>query len=968
MKESQSGGGGEPMVIGLTLQLQKFSVGKPLNDEDIKADTILGHYDSLTIRRIYRWLEFSPRVDWDSNQQPPNLKKAEMLATHYPIKLLFPAWGEPGDPVGFSYEAWKHHETLLEQNPCMTVVLLTLTDAYKELVGEDQLNSFLGLLQESCRPELLAEVNCCVLPSLGYSDLCVLMAGVNWEPALRLVERLHSLTIKDEKMPGIPVLSTDYMMPVCHTRKGGKPEEKFSDGYFTGIDLAVRVSLRPGVTTRQLASHLDGVEAYRTSGGTDCLLWAKDGQAYKMMDVLMADKERNFVVDMASALQLRLEPEEKENSPCWDRSEQSPDIQSFQQSIDAFKAAIEAYETQAIAKGRHLRQVNSLRELAAIVQNICLQPHAGALRSLLRDLMINFSQCVEKCAGYLERENGPDPDEMEEHIGLFSGVVSSFLEDLSRSDCFYMEREKYNHTSVSSATGLLIAYNRWLNEFTDAVRNATQKESRCDYAFLVTCGGRDQTQTLDAFYFLEPEVEGMARDQLYEQLPLVTQMSEMSLFDFSGTILRTVHECMHYAGERKRRERIKYLLDFVITLLADQMADTLLEFDDLYLCNTLGVLETLAEHLSLDKKGELQDKLRTACLQALNGLAQAIHDQLWICFPDEVFADWNEWDYVSRNVQAWAYNVLFKAFSGHEISATEDGTPKLRKNGLAACMCKATMEARVAYFTDCDRLCREYKITTVIFDFGAKRLDLLRERDSRSYYTKDIALEHHVQMVLSRMLLSETPSGMPTGEDGTVVDEWNHAFPYFRLAHTNVYTVLQGATDVFSEAFADMTACVILEADLEDYLLMHVYEDWNVDSALAIEMNYIYRIPAVLRLCYSSGLEDGQQRLTDAAQNRVKTAVAQLEAHGMPQGRVNADALCLRINELLGLFCQNARVGKPLLHYLEMCRDYYSRQAVRKDLQKFSDSFKKLRLWDMNPRAKNVHERLVEMYKTLLKE
>ena len=155
-----------------------------------------------------------------------------------------------------------------------------------------------------------------------------------------------------------------------------------------------------------------------------------------------------------------------------------------------------------------------MRELAAIVQNICLQPHAGALRSLLRDLMINFSQCVEKCAGYLERENGPDPDEMEEHIGLFSGVVSSFLEDLSRSDCFYMEREKYNHTSVSSATGLLIAYNRWLNEFTDAVRNATQKESRCDYAFLVTCGGRDQTQTLDAFYFLEPEVEGMARDQI----------------------------------------------------------------------------------------------------------------------------------------------------------------------------------------------------------------------------------------------------------------------------------------------------------------------------------------------------------------------------------------------------------------------------------------------------------------------
>lgn len=968
MKEKQADSGDEPMVIGLTLQLQKFSVGKPLGDEDVKADTILGHYDSLTIRRIYKWLEFSPRVDWNGDQQAPDLKKAEMLATHYPIKLLFPAWGEQGNPDGFYYEAWKCHETLLEQNPCMTVVLLTLTDAYKELVGGDYLNSFLSLLRESCHPELLAEVNCCVLPSLGYSDLCVLMAGVNWKPALRLVERLHSLTVKGGEMPGIPVLSTDYMMPVCHPRKGDKPEEKFSDGYFTGIDLVVRISLCPGVTTRQLVNRLNGVEAYRTSGGTDCLLWAKDGQASQMMDVLMADKERNFVVDMASALQLRVESEEKEEPPCWDRSKQSPSMQAFRESVYVFKAAIEAYEAQAIAKGRHLRLVNSLRELAAIVQNICLQPHAGALRSLLRNLMINFAQCIEKCASYLEQEDGPDPDDMEEYIGLFGGVVSSFLEDLSRSDCFYMEREKYNHTSVSSATGLLMAYNRWLNKFTDAVRNATQKESRCDYAFLVTCGGRDQTETLDAFYFLEPEVEGTALNQLYERLPLVTQMSEMSLFDFSGTILRTVHECMHYTGERKRRERIKYLLDFVITLLADQMADTLLEFNDLYQRNTLDVLNPLTKHLPLRKKKKLQEKLNTACIQALDGLARAIHDQLWSYFPDDAFADWNEWDYVSRNVQAWVYGVLFKAFSGHEISSAEDGTPKLCKNGLAACMCEATIEARTAYFRDCNRLCREYEIPTVIFGFGAKRLDLLREKDSRNYYTKDIALEHHVQMVLSRLLLSETPSSMPTEEDGPIVDEWNRAFPYFRLAHINVYTVLQGATDVFSEAFADMTACVILEANLEDYLLMHVYEDWNVDSALAIEMNYIYRIPAVLRLCYSNCLKDGQQELTETAQNRVRTAVARLEAHGMPPSRVNAEALCSRINKLLGLFCENTRIGRPLLHYLEMCRDYYSRQEVRESLQKFPDSFKKLRLWDMDPKVKNVHGQLVEMYETLLKE
>lgn len=966
MRERRQDNGDEPMVIGLTLQLQKFSVGKPLGDEETKADTILGHYDSLTIRRIHKWLNFSPRVDWDDSQQVTNLKRVEMLATHYPIKLLFPVWDERGEPDGFYYEAWKNHEALLEENPCMTVVLLTLTDAYKKLVGEDQLGNFLGLLRKSCQPETLREVNCCVLPSLGYSDFCVLMAGTSWQPALILVDRLHSLTMKDGEVGEVPVLSTDYMMPVCHPRKAGNPKEKFSDSYFTGVDLAVRVNLCPGVTTEQLVGHLTDVEAYRTSGGTDCLLRARTGKVYQMMNALMADREQNIVVDMASALQLRVMPEQSRREGTTLRT-QSPD-EGFQQSLNAFKEAIEAYEKQAIAKKRHLRQVNSLRELAAIIQNICLQPHAGALRSLLRNLIRNFSRCIEMCTKYLEQEEGTYLNDMEEYIGLFSGVVSSFLEDLSRSDCFYMEREKYNHTSVSSATGLLIAYNRWLNEFTDTVRNATQKENRCDYAFLVSCGGRDQTQTLDAFYFLKPEVEGAAGDQLYEQLPLVTQMSEMSLFDFSGTILRTVHECMHYVGERKRRERIKYLLDFVIRLLADQMADTLLEFDELYKRNTLDVLELLTARLDADKKEELIEKLYSACLRALHGLAQEIYDQLWNCFPEEALADWNEWDYVSRNVQAWVYGVLFRAFSGHEISTAEDGTPKLHKNDLAARMCKATMEARVAYFRDCDQLCKDFDIPTVIFDFGAKRLNLLQESDPHRYYTKDIALEHHVQMVLSRLLISETPGNIPTDRTGPEVDSWNRMFPYFQLAYTNVYTVLQGATDIFSEAFADMTACVILNADLEDYLLMHVYEDWNIDSALAIEMNYIYRIPAVLHLCYRDCLGDRERQLTQMARERVSVAVARLEGHGMPAGRIDAEALCDRVDNLLGLFDENIRMGTPLLRYLEMCRDYYSRQEVRESLRKFSRSFKKLRLWDMDPENKNVHGRLVEMYQTLLKE
>lgn len=155
----------------------------------------------------------------------------------------------------------------------MTVVLLNLTDVYKDQVTGSLLGAFLRLLRDCCESALLSEVHCCVLPSLGYSDFCILMAGKGWEPALQLVELLHSLTVPAaEGDKQIPVLSTDYMMPVCHPKAEATLKEKFAKDHFKGIELTVRVNLCPGVTAQQLADRLKNVKVYRISGGSDCLL------------------------------------------------------------------------------------------------------------------------------------------------------------------------------------------------------------------------------------------------------------------------------------------------------------------------------------------------------------------------------------------------------------------------------------------------------------------------------------------------------------------------------------------------------------------------------------------------------------------------------------------------------------------------------------------------------------------------
>lgn len=647
------------------------------------------------------------------------------------------------------------------------------------------------------------------------------------------------------------------------------------------------------------------------------------------MDALMGDRERNLVIDMASTPQLRVKPAKQPGpAPMMTREELIRDADSFKEEIDRFKDVIRRYGEELEKHRRHIRQASVLWELAAIIESLCVQPHAASLRELMKDLIHSFSICLDQCAGEMSWSDW-DFDEMEDHVSEFSGIVGRFLEDLSRSDCFFMEREKYNHASVSSATSLIIVYNQWLNEFTNAVREATQEKNRSRYSFLVTCGGRDQTRTASDFYFLTPQVEGPEQDQLYEELPLVTQMSEMSLFDFSGTILRSFHECMHFTGERKRRERIKLFLAFVISQLSYRMAEQLMDGG--------GFIQARSALEELGVFGVVEEEMGQIYTETLRELSNGISGLLEVYFPESERESWNERDYLSMNVQNWAYRKLFIAFSGHEFTVV-DGAPSLIPNPLAAGLYDRTMEAQKRYFQRCGELCRKHGISTVVFDYGAQQLEALQEADRTSSRRTNETLSTQVQMVLSRLLISEAPDMMeiPEEYDTPAYFEWNREFPYIMLTCFNIYSILLGATDIFSESFADVAACTILNVSLEDYLLMHVYEEWDLDGGRVMNMCAACRIPAVLRLCFRDSLED-HLRLNDEAREKLEAAIKRLEGHGMPTGRLNAETLCIQVDRHLEAFAAMENEGAPLLEYLSMCQEVYQDPRVRKKMDKFPE-------------------------------
>ena len=923
-------------VLGLTLQLQKYGVGN-IGCNGTSSLRVMGYYDGLLIRKIQKWFDYSPRKDWEPVNNVDN--SGEDLVNHYPIKLIFPELEQDENLPPLFYNDWKNYETLLGQNPCMTLVLVNLTSTYRQRHIPQLLPSFLKSLKESCDPANLEKTHCCVLPSLGYSDFCILMADDNWKSALQFVEKLHELV--DDNTA---VLSTDYMMPVLYGIKFN-PVAK----YFADIALTVRLHLRPGTQVNHL-SLPEGVVAYRPSGGSDCLLHAEAPAAQAhLLQYLLNTKASSIVMDIASTLCLPLDTTTKEPSVPPSQTDDSS-TGSFPLFFESFKSEINKYKEMLSHKRRHLRQANALLELCSSIEGICNYPHTGDLKIIIQKLIENFSDCLRRCTAGMDT-NGWRFEEMEQSLGAFCDIISSFISDLSRSDCFFIERQRYNHPSIGSATSLLLAYNVWLNKFTDDVRNATGQGEKSAHSFLVTSGGQDRTQTFNAFEFLEPDEKD---GDICEKVPLITQMAEMSLFDFSGTILRCVHECMHFCGIRLREDRFNFMTDFVAAFFAREIAQAL--FTDTSeleyarsICKAFGCKEHAA---ALNEKingsyDERRRALQTEITTSLKAYLTASYD------PPK--------NYLLRNVHKWMYDALVRAFSGYTFRIENDGSAILAPNVFAAQIHDAVRCALIGYRNDCDKHFKAAGVDTSVFAFQRNKFQTYMQNEKA-----DPVISVSVQLVLSRILIAAPPSSLPADEGDQNYLLWERYAPYIALSQKNLTSTLGIVDDIFSETFADIMACKILGARIEDYLLMHLYEDWDPNFSLESEMANEYRIPAVLRLCFPESLDTEKSNLNESCKKSFASSIKCLEMYGMPKGRLCANEICERVGTLLQAFKENEVVAKPLMDYLQACLNKYSKLHVWENLEKYAESFKKIRLLSIVPGSESANEQLVKMYYSLI--
>ncbi len=936
-------------LLGLKLNLKKYGINH-VEEKKTAMNVVLGHYDALEVKPVSKWLEFQPHQGFDVGEEARN----SALSNQYPIKLIFP---DPKClPSKFQeglkkINTWYRSDAPGPDAPCLTLTLANLTDAFKETCTEPYL-AFLDQVAQECQAQLDELPMCCILPSIGYSDCCIMMADQSWQASMKLVDRLHSLSTEK----GVPILSTDYMMPIFHKQL---PSDELNANFFVGCTLSTRVNLKPGCTAEKLRKEINipAVVVSRTSGGSDCELETDEPQcAASLLNRIFRHKD--MFLDVTSTLHLMPQtcPE-----PCEKTSLPEPTV-SF---IDKFRKKIEVYGSHLKSKNRSMRQVITLRDLANSSENICRQAHSKRIRGIMERLLTDFSDCLErftKC---------PDDSyatfvETEKSIERFCDIVEDFIMDLSRADSFFIERERYHHPSISSGTQLLLSYNEWLNQFTSDVRDATEQSGSSEHSFLVTSGGVDRTQTVDLFTMLEPEVDVKYEPhRLIEQKPLIVQMPELSLYDPSGTILRTIHECMHFCGSRMREERVDYINQFVARWLAQLLSVFLMERE---------------AHLEYAE----------VCLKKINGTTtrtkelQELFDKSEAQFQNEVYEeilkalpkfDRNEekTEYILRNYWEKLYSSLLPLFSGIKILATNDekDAEAVHTNDFAQMLHRVLFDVHKAFYLGCNELVSKVCATALVpepFPTAAFDIAVSMREAYRALEETDPLQETKIQLVLARFLMTEgirlgTKSEKRNANESE--DEWNRRrqeeqkaegkyweknFPYFRVVDYNLPFVLNVVEDVFSETFSDYMACRLLGANVVDYLLMHLYEDNDLEYSLDDDINYALRISSVLRWCYADDLNDTQSGLSDAAKTRLDLAIAQLRLHNCQDIRTNLNAYKIneRLGEMLHTYQESEQMLEPLKAYLEGCWDrrYKMLNQGVGIIKPYHDAFQKLRLYE----------------------
>lgn len=906
-----------------------------IDDSQYFQYQMLGYYDGLDINVVDNWYDLRPRGLHNRNLQ---ISLTLPFIDQYTIRAIMPQNRDKLSQEGFYYPFWEKVGQLSETTfaeyeletrkkfPYITMSVVNLSEKYvkenSDLISLQE--GIITAIKEKMKTKTnLQELHCAVFPSIGYSDFVILCMTDSLKKSSNVIEALRGVRSKQ----GNNIVSNCYS--VC-----GLDKIYFSDlendHFDEDVKVTIRINLREGIAPNyffhalkenlkrniqeervvqhiyELENFLKEIEDhfYVTFGNSDCLVLSeKPLPSYLRLHATgqILNPGTDFFERYIANVRTSVRVKGFAYDAPFQTGEERRNLDFYEKSFDEF---IKSYNNFISQNYMPIRSSKALQQIMKNFLNIAYAGHSfdvvhvlgNAFLSLFQNMyfyiknatpVFEQSTTSPKESPFIQEEldyTKYQKQEAVEALTIFKDNIGILIADLLRSDRPFIEGNTLTHPSIGSATKLMFAYTAILEKIT------IKFEVSNSFTFVVASGGCDTTKAIDLFSFATPT--DSINKLIFIEIP------EMSLYDIQGTLFRLLHECMHFIGERKRKERYFHLISALSYAIAWDVIET--EFSD----ERKEQLEKVIKILPSVEQKAFSDYLSNEFIKlkdiAVKKIAKAIatHDA-FSKYAEATDSAIFYSEVIQQNILT-ANNII-------EILRTpQNANECLQKKiyKILYSLDKEIINAICKYF---EERYKELRANTHDFEnaerlkFAVQPYIMFKQNyvflDSNSDM-HDIKLEKFIMRYFDSMI--NEISFYQDGEENIC------EYPFEEIRDSIINSMI--------ESFADCGAISCLNMKLEDFLLAFIYEMQDINHALPLTITNILRLGADLKVMFK--IEGG---ITPEIADKVKMKVKSRENQGFVY--TSADNMLIQINIILQRYSapRYALIRNEIEEYLNLC-------------------------------------------------
>ena len=911
----------------------------------------LGYYDGMKVSTVNKWTDFLPSKI-ESNHGELELDDDSLDI--YTIKACEPlSLKKKMKCMGFNYDIWDKPDNKFDvQYPLAACTMIHLSE---ECVAANSIDDILEVISKEIVNNVteMKEINCGLYFSVGYSDIIIMFRTNDFEHVNCVLKGINKSEIKNRK-----IISDSYTIT------------GFKNRIFTSFEdvkkavqgkeykcFSVSFSLRENIIVDEFISFIErktkelcdkiGIQykdnitvekSFSVFGSVDVII-EFNLPVYAFMALYMAEDE---IFNAPFCINYNLRQKATIHSTVMIPSKSNGAEKDFADSLDTGEGNYkndkknEEYinDLGDFTKFTHRhgithRNVVAIKQLLKSYYNLIASRHGFELREIIGKAFNAFFSDISICMKEIDdlslkfqKDSQPNDEDVEvrlhyarkisdllKSIEFFRKYVGTYLSDLSRSDRSFIEGRTMTHPSIGSLTKLLFCYNKFVNNLV----NDIETNNYNDYVFVIVSGGCDCTEVNELFGHMR------SSDQ-YKHLYIIT-LPEICLFDIRGTLLGLAHECFHCIGERCRDIRLKKVLESLNKYIAKTISDI--------------VVKEIVPNIKLndDKRADIiagicaiKESLHKELIDNLISLSNIMVDGMEITSESQLNCD-NSIYSISKIM-----NVIMSCNFDY-LYEQDDTFYDYTYNAVL----EAMKEIYEYLLSDKDICNIQNRI-----EISALKSEILyyRSNEQTKFQSQNVC-----KTILNRLFIAfRAPEYLKTLEAVESLDEskisgeadrnenMTHKISSYGFFSYDYMTHI--LVDTMCECFADCMAIKMLGADISDFLLMFIYQDWNIEKAFPCNTATILRIGVDISLMFG-----GVGKLSEDHENSIRQAFRNYDANSLVgyknedrNENITEDILISRINSILERFQNYGEIGDSITDYINTCFEYNSFKNEYRDM------------------------------------